>query len=72
MTIPADTRAAAVAGIRVAAEVRAALGQAGHHELLPGGQHKVALFDRAAGKLRGGVGATVAAAVANAREEPRV
>jgi hypothetical protein len=54
--------------IRAGAEARAALGQAATYALLPDGTHQVQLFDRAAGKLLVGTGATVAEAVANARQ----
>ena len=54
-----------VVGIQAGATVRAALGQAAQHELTPDGQHVV--------RLRGmiGVGATVAEAIENIREEAR-
>jgi hypothetical protein len=55
--------------IRATAEVRAALGQAAHHELMPDGWHRVTIYDRAALKLRVGVGATVAEAVRQVRQQ---
>jgi hypothetical protein len=57
--------------IRAAAEARAELGQAAHHELLPDGTHKVQLYDRSARRLLVGIGATVAEAMANVKKELR-
>ncbi|MGA2065810.1 MAG: hypothetical protein ABSG86_12615 [Thermoguttaceae bacterium] len=55
--------------IRAAAEARSLLGQAAHHEMLPDGPHKVSLYDRTARRLLVGIGATVAEAVANVRQQ---
>jgi hypothetical protein len=57
------------AAISYAAQARSLLGQAAHHELLPDGQHKVSLYDRAAHRLVVGVGATVAQAVAQVQRQ---
>jgi hypothetical protein len=57
------------AAISAAAQARALLGQAAHHELMPDGWHRVTIYDRAALKLRVGVGATVAEAVRQVRQQ---
>jgi hypothetical protein len=64
VTTVSTARAARIQAIRQGAEVRQALGQAATHELLSDGRHVV--------RLRGRVGAgqSVAAAIANIREEP--
>jgi hypothetical protein len=64
-----DTTTTTVAAIRAAAEARSLLGQAATHELLPDGRHRVAIYDRTAGKLLIGVGASVAQAVENLTRE---
>jgi hypothetical protein len=66
---PPSTTAATLAGIRAGAEARAALGQAAHHELTPDGRHQVSIFDRAAGRLLVGTGATLAEAIGQVRGE---
>ena len=66
-TTPTTTdtaRSARIEAIRNGAVVRAALGQAAHHELLLDGRHHVSVFDQARGRLREGTGATVAEAIA--------
>ena len=55
--------------IRSGAEARSLLGQAAHHELLLDGRHRVSIFDRSAGRLLVGIGATVAEAVAQVRQQ---
>jgi hypothetical protein len=65
------TRAARLAEISAAAQARAALGQAAQYTQLPGGSHRVAVYDRAAGRLLVGTGATVAEAIVNVRQEGR-
>ncbi|MGA2034438.1 MAG: hypothetical protein ABSG68_19505 [Thermoguttaceae bacterium] len=59
-----------VAAIRAGAEVRAALGQAAQYAPLPDGRHRVSIYDRSAGRLLVGTGATLSEAIQNVREEP--
>ena len=68
-SIPA-ARAARLAQIVAGAEARAALGQAAQYAPLPDGRHRVSIYDRSAGRLLVGTGATVSEAIANARKEP--
>jgi hypothetical protein len=65
----ADPRGARLAAIADAAQARKLLGQAAQHAMLPDGRHQVQLYDRAAGRLRIGTGATVAEAIRNMRME---
>jgi hypothetical protein len=52
-----------------AAEAHSLLGQAAQHQQLDDGRHQVQLYDHAAGKLRVGIGATVAEAVRQVRQQ---
>ncbi|MGA2066502.1 MAG: hypothetical protein ABSG86_16115 [Thermoguttaceae bacterium] len=60
---------ATIEAIRSAAEAREALGQAATHQQLDDGRQQVQFYDRAAGRLLVGTGATVAAAVARVRQQ---
>jgi hypothetical protein len=65
----AHRRADRAAEIAAAATVRSALGQAVVHRQLPNGRCQVQLYDRDAGRLRAWEGATLAEAIAAAKED---
>ena len=62
-------RASTTAEIVAAAQARTLLGQAAQHQLLADARHRVQVFDRTAGRLLVGTGATVSEAIANMSKE---
>jgi hypothetical protein len=63
------TSTTTIDSIRAGAEAREALGQAAQYELLPDGTHRVSFFDRAARKLRVGIGRTAGEAVGQVKQQ---